>query len=291
MKVICIGNVTYDITIRFDGFPVENIKYRINERIECGGGPASNACYLLGKWGVNPYFAGIIGNDEYGNKIKREFDSVNVNTKYLEMKNDYNTTSSFIISNKKNGSRTTFAYKPSNFKLNNINDNFDVILIDGQEYQASFDLINNNPNAITIIDAGRSVDDVIKLAKMCKYVVCSKNFAEEVSGIKNNYQLMYEKLEQEFKGIIVVTLESEGSLVRIDGKLVVVPSIKVESTDSTGAGDLYHGAFTYGLIQGWDLLKIVKFSNIVGALSVTKVGSRFSVFPLEEVLKIYNESR
>ena len=81
MKVICIGNVTYDITIRFDGFPVENIKYRINERIECGGGPASNACYLLGKWGVNPYFAGIIGNDEYGNKIKKEFESVNVNTK------------------------------------------------------------------------------------------------------------------------------------------------------------------------------------------------------------------
>jgi len=291
MKTLCIGNVTYDITIPFDGYPVENTKYRVKERVECGGGPASNAAYLLGKWGIKPYFAGIIGNDEYGKQILKEFKSVNVDTTYLKVSDEYKTTSSFIINNKFTGSRTTFAYKPSDYKIEEINENFDVILLDGQEYEVTKKLLENNKDAITIIDAGRPVDTVIDLAKMCKYVVCSKTFAEGVSGIKDDYLTMYKKLEEIFKGTIVVTLEDKGSLVKINDNIMVIPSINVIATDSTGAGDLYHGAFTYGLIQGWDLLKIVKFSNITGALSVTKVGSRNSVYELNEVLKVYDESK
>jgi len=291
MKTLCIGNVTYDITIPFDGYPVENTKYRVKERVECGGGPASNAAYLLGKWGIKPYFAGIIGNDEYGKQILKEFKSVNVDTTYLKVSDEYKTTSSFIINNKFTGSRTTFAYKPSDYKIEEINENFDVILLDGQEYEVTKKLLENNKDAITIIDAGRPVDTVIELAKMCKYVVCSKTFAEGVSGIKDDYLTMYKKLEEIFKGTIVVTLEDKGSLVKINDNIMVIPSINVIATDSTGAGDLYHGAFTYGLIQGWDLLKIVKFSNITGALSVTKVGSRNSVYELNEVLKVYDESK
>jgi len=291
MKTLCIGNVTYDITIPFDGYPVENTKYRVKERVECGGGPASNAAYLLGKWGIKPYFAGIIGNDEYGKQILKEFKSVNVDTTYLKVSDEYKTTSSFIINNKFTGSRTTFAYKPSDYKIEEINEKFDVILLDGQEYEVTKKLLENNKDAITIIDAGRPVDTVIELAKMCKYVVCSKTFAEGVSGIKDDYLTMYKKLEEIFKGTIVVTLEDKGSLVKINDNIMVIPSINVIATDSTGAGDLYHGAFTYGLIQGWDLLKIVKFSNITGALSVTKVGSRNSVYELNEVLKVYDESK
>ena len=291
MKTLCIGNVTYDITIPFEGYPVENNKYRVNTRIECGGGPASNAAYLLGKWGINPYFAGIIGNDEYGKEILKEFESVKVDTTYLKVSDNYKTTSSFIINNKLNGSRTTFAYKPNDYKLDEINEKFDVILLDGQEYEVTKKLLENNKNSITIIDAGRPVETVIELAKMCKYVVCSKTFAEGVTNIKDDYVGMYKKLEELFTGIIVVTLEDKGSLVKIDGNIMVIPSINVIALDSTGAGDLYHGAFTYGIIQGWDLLKTVKFSNITGALSVTKVGSRNSVFTLDEVLKVYNESK
>ena len=48
MKILCIGHVAYDITVPLEEFPTENTKNRVNERIECGGGPASNAAYLLG---------------------------------------------------------------------------------------------------------------------------------------------------------------------------------------------------------------------------------------------------
>lgn len=262
MKVICIGNVTYDITIPFNGFIKENTKYRVKEKIECGGGPASNAAYLLGKWGIKPYFAGLIGNDEFGKKIIKEFEEANVNLKYLDVRGDYNTTTSIIINNQNNGSRTIIACKPENFKMNNIEDEFDIILVDGQEYETSYNLIKKS-KGISIIDAGRNTKEVIELAKICDYVVCSKSFGIELTGY-TDYTKMYEKLEETFKGIIVVTLE-------------------VKPVDTTGAGDFYHGAFVYGLIQKWDIEEIIKFSNIVGALSTLKVGTRNSVVSLEQI--------
>ena len=69
----------------------------------------------------------------------------------------------------------------------------------------------------------------------------------------------------------------------------MVPSIKVKSVDSTGAGDIYHGAFTYCIANGYDIITTMKMSNITGALSVTRVGGRFSIFTLEEVKAKYDE--
>src|SRR5690554_5449475 len=106
MKILCLGHAAYDITVPLDEYPDENTKNRVDTRVECGGGPASNAAYLLGKWGMDVYFAGVVGNDEYGRIIKQEFESVNVNTEYLELSSKYRTTSSFIVANKSNGSRT-----------------------------------------------------------------------------------------------------------------------------------------------------------------------------------------
>lgn len=282
MKVICIGNVTYDITMLVDDFPTENNKYRTREKIENGGGSAANACYLLGKWNVKPYFAGVIGRDEFGQKIIKEFKDSNVNTKYLKALEE-KTSLSFILSNKKNASRTIISYKNNRNKLGKIKEKFDVILLDGEEYEASLDLINNNSDAITIIDAGRCTDKVVGLAKKCKYLVCSKNFAYSLTEI-DNYELMYEKLEHIFKNIVVVTLGKEGTLVRIDGEIIVVPSINVDAVDETGAGDAFHAGFVYGLLQNWDLLKIVEFSNKAGAYATTKMGTKNS---LEEVFYGY----
>ena len=85
LKVLCLGHISYDIIFPLKGFIEENKKIRIKEKIECGGGPASNAAYLLGKWGIETYIAGVVGNDLYGNEIKNEFEISNVNTKYLEI--------------------------------------------------------------------------------------------------------------------------------------------------------------------------------------------------------------
>ncbi len=297
MKVICIGNVAYDITIPVNGFPKENTKNRVSKRIECGGGPASNAAYLLGKWGVDVSFAGVLGGDEFGKRIIEEFKEVNVNIDFLQIDQNSKTTASFIIANKENGSRTVLSYREPKMELDDIQLDFapDIILIDGQEEIVSKKIIAKYPDAISVIDAGRATEKVINLCKQVDYVVCSKRFAEEVSGLKVDYRVpqtlvsIYHHLKKQFPGEVVITLEDKGSLYRKENEIRVMPSLKVKAVDSTGAGDIFHGAFIYGLTKKWDLEKICKLSNIAGALSVTRLGGRKSVFCKEEIKAIWDE--
>lgn len=297
MKILCIGHASYDITFPVEEFIKENTKNRVNEKVECGGGPASNAAYLLGKYGMETYFMGLVGNDFYGKKIKQELESVGVNTKYLLMNDDYSTTASTIIANKSNGSRTVLTYKSNTYKypVTDIDFTPDIILVDGQEIEESNYIIDKYPNAITIIDAGRSTDEIINLSKKVNYVVCSKDFAEKCSNMIIDYDNketlveVYQKLEEIFDGTIVATLEAKGCLYKYNNFIKIMPSISVKAVDSTGAGDLFHGAFTYSVANNYSFEDTLKISNIVGALSVTKVGGRFSVPSKEEVAKYYED--
>lgn len=298
-KILCLGHASYDITIPMDKYPTENIKYRVLNRIECGGGPASNAAYLLGKWGMNTYFSGVLGNDIYGKRIKKEFENVGVDTRYIELSKKYKTTNSFIIVNKKNASRTIFAYRDKSMKMENTNIRIkpDYALFDGEDFEIATKVIKNNPDCITILDAGRAKYSTIKLGKMVNYLVASKNFAEDFTGVKINYKdynslvKVYNLLEKDFTANIVITLESHGCLYKIDGKVKIMPGYKVKAIDTTGAGDIFHGAFVYALAKGYSYEDILRIANITGALSTTKIGGRYSIPDINEVLSIYEKSK
>lgn len=297
MKIMCIGNAAYDVTLPVDHFPMENKKVRLEKgRVECGGGSASNCAYLLAKWGIETYFAGVVGDDFYGSKIREEFENIGVNTKYLETKKGVPTTTSFIIANTTVGTRTIMTNKDKNVVMTKreIDDDFDYIFLDGYDKKFAIDVMKRNPKAVKIIDAGSLKENTVELAHMVDYIVCSKDFAEEYTKKKIDYNDMktlieiYEDLKKDFTQEIVITLEDKGCFTYSDG-YKLVPSIKVEPLDSTGAGDIYHGAFTYCLIKGYDIVKTMKMANIAGALSVTRLGGRYSIFSLEEVQKKYDE--
>lgn len=298
MRIICIGNAAYDVTLPLNHFPIENRKTRLeNGRIECGGGSASNCAYLLAKWGLETYFGGFVGDDYYGNKIIEEFENIGVNTKYLEKKPNFTTTTSYIIANTSVGSRTILTDKSKATGVDEnieVDDEFDIILLDGYEKDFAKKVIAKNPKAIKIIDAGSLREGTVELAHMVDYIVCSKDFAEDFCNKKVDYNDMktlieiYEDMKKEFSQKIIITLEDKGCFT-YEGGYKMVPSIKVDSVDSTGAGDIYHGAFTYCIANGYDLIKTMKMSNIAGALSVTRVGGRYSIFTLDEVKSKYDE--
>ena len=297
MQILCLGHITYDITFPVTSYPKENTKTRLFEKTECAGGPASIAAFLLGKWGQKVSIAGLIGNDNYGNKIKKEFVLNHVDTSYLTLAPKTETSHAFILANRSNGTRTIFSYVSKTDKLKPfvLEKTPDILLIDGHEYEASKHLLETYPHMISIIDAGRSKKEVIELAKKCTYAVCSKEFAEYVTGYKfdfnNKLSLLkiYKKMTEIFKGIIVITLEEKGCLYSLNGQIKLMPSIKVKTIDSTGAGDIFHGAFTYGIAEGFEFEKVIKYASIAGALSVTKIGGYKSIPSLEEMTAVYDE--
>lgn len=296
MRAICIGQAAYDITLPVDHFPIENKKMRSQDKIECSGGSACNCAYLLAKWGIDTYFAGVVGDDYYGNKIKKELDEIGVNTKYLELNKSYQTTSSYIIANTTIGSRTIITNRPKELILEpiEVTENFDVILLDGYERSFSNKIINDNPNAIKIIDAGSLKEATIELARKVDYIVCSKDFAEDYTRKNVDYNdltslvVIYNILKKDFKNNIIITLEDKGCFVYDDG-YKLVPTLKAKAVDTTGAGDIFHGAFTYAIANKFDMIKTLKYANIAGSLSVRKMGGQLSIPTLDEVRRKYNE--
>ena len=298
MKVLCIGHSSWDITVPVDDYPTENTKYRYSEKYAAGGGPASNAAYLLGKWGVDTVIATSIGSDDFGTKIKKEFQEVNVATEYIETSYEKDTSFSFILVNKKNGSRTVFNVATEHPPLKKLNYEFtpDIIFTDGHDYGASQNALSKYPHAITVIDAGRVTQELLELCKYTRYIVCSKGFAETVTNLKfdfNNPQSLvnvYTKLQNKYPNAnIVVTLEEHGALYQVDNQIKIMPGLKCNAVDTTGAGDIFHGAFVYGLANNFDMEKIITLANIAGGLSVQKMGSRLSVPNLSEVLDYYTQ--
>ncbi len=296
-KVLCVGQSAYDITLPLDHYPIENKKVKVPFKVECGGGSSSNCAFLLSKWGVDTAFAGIIGNDHYGNNILDEYISVGIDTKYLQISNRFPTTSSYIIANTSIGSRTIITNRDKDIHMSMVSvleNEFDYIIFDGYEKEFALEVIKKNPNAITVLDAGSVKEATVELAYLVDYLICSHDFAIEFSKVDINYddietiKRAYDELEKEFKHHIIITLESYGCFTKIDGEYKLIPFIKVTPVDSTGAGDIYHGAFLYGLTQGFDLEKTMRFANITGALSCLKIGSRLSIPELDDVQKAYD---
>ena len=296
MKVLCIGHTSWDISCPVDSYPLENTKYRMAEKICCGGGPASNAAYLLGKWGIDTTIATVVGSDSFGDKIKKEFQSVNIKDDYIETAFDKDTSLSFILINKANGSRTVFNVATERVPLKKYTYDFtpDIIFTDGHDYSAMQNAVNNFPRAIKIIDAGRVTPELLELCKYMNYIVCSKGFAETVSGVKIDYNNsnslvnVYTALKNKYPSAnIIVTLEDMGALYMVNDEIKIMPGLKLKAVDTTGAGDIFHGAFTYCIANNYDLETAITISNITAGLSVTKIGGRLSIPALSEVLDYY----
>ena len=71
----------------------------------------------------------------------------------------------------------------------------------------------------------------------------------------------------------------------------MMSGIKVNANDTTGAGDIFHGAFAYGIAKKLPLEKCLKISNIAAGVSVKTLGSSISIPDVEEVYKIYEKNR
>ncbi len=296
MKILCIGRPAYDITLPLDSFPQENTKTKCYKKFECGGGSASNCAYLLGKWNQEVSFSGVLGNDAYGKKIIKEFESKKVDITNINVI-DIETPIGYIISNMNEGTRTIITYNSSYPELEfNENMTADYILIDGYYPETVKKVFEHNPQAIKIMDAGKLDEENYELAKLVDYVVCSKTFAEGVSGIEivinnsKNLKKIFKIMEEKFPGKIIVTLEEDGCMYK-DNDIKVIPTIPVVPVDTTGAGDIFHGAFVYAISNKYSLKDSLILSNITATLSCKKIGSRQSVPEIEEVLTIFNQQK
>jgi sulfofructose kinase len=301
VKVLCIGHAAYDLFLYMDSFVKENQKYVVNDFIESGGGPAANAAFVLGFWGVETTFAGLVGDDFYGQTNIDDFKRVGINIESLEIREGYNTPLSIILVNKKNGSRTIInrsqAYAQMNVsKLKLAALKPDVLLFDGHEKAASLLALKTFPRAISILDAGSLRKTTEILLGKVDYPVCSASFALSYSVLphlntKKNQQSCLNKIYEHNKKQAIVTLGKKGLIYWEAGRVVHLPAWPVKAVDTTAAGDIFHGAFAYGILNKMPLVEALRFSSITAALAVNKKGGKTSIPSLKEVERVFFNSQ
>jgi sulfofructose kinase len=295
MDALCVGHAAWDLSVFLPGYPAENSKSEIQTLLECGGGPAANAAGLLSRWGVPCALGVLVGDDAYGERIAREQADAGTDTTLLQRSAGSPTPVSLILVNERNGSRTIinrkapredaplrFASKPEWSPTPR------VLLFDGHELQASLEAMAWFPDARTILDAGSLRPGTRELARHVDYLVCSEKFACEFSGVPDlvtaeHQAAAVDALHRGNGHPVVVTCGERGVLYGTGGCVERLPALSVPVRDTTGAGDIFHGAFAYAVLQGLPWRETLRLAVAAASLSVTVRGGRSSIPSLEKV--------
>jgi sugar/nucleoside kinase (ribokinase family) len=293
VDVLCIGHASFDLTICVDSFPIENSKYETQELLEGGGGPAANAAYLLAAWGARCAFAGVIGDDAYGRRIREEFHAVGADVSFLESRPNHATPVSILLVNKQNGSRTIVTRKATASPLRLEESALKpfapkVLLFDGHELPASLAALRAFPDAISILDAGSWREGTSSLAGAVDYLAASDSFALQAAGLSDlrddgARRACVRRLRDCYQTAVIVTLGEHGLIADDGGGFFYLPAHPAAAVDTTAAGDVFHGAFAYCVERSLPFLDCVRFASTAASLSVRVAGGRSSIPSLKRV--------
>jgi sulfofructose kinase len=301
LDVLCVGHAAYDLFFYLERFPLENSKTETSVSMESGGGPAANAAYLLSQWGARCAFAGVVGDDYYGQQILAEFKSIGTATSLLEIRSDFPTPLSLILVNQQTGSRTVvnrkIVYAPLRLESGALAGlSPKILLFDGHELEASLAALSAFPDAITLLDAGSAREGTLALADKVTYLLASERFALQATELANLasaelQQTCLSILRRRFGTTTVVTLGERG-LILHDGKCCdQLPAFPASPVDTTAAGDIFHGAFAYGVLTEQPLWENLRFASMAASLSVELPGGRKSIPPIARVKEALAHAR
>lgn len=294
MRVFGLGQCSLDYIAVVSKYPQEDTKEEALELTIQGGGPVATALVSLSRLGVKTTFAGMVSDDPAGVEIIKGLRTEGVDTRGLRIKKGGSSQTAFIIVSPR-GLRTIIWRRPDVPELDpkdvkaSLIKGADFILLDGLMMKASLKAaaVAKRFNIPVMLDAGRPREGMIELAGLSDYIVCSEEFAK---GLKLTPKETLLKLSSLGPKAATVTLGKKGSITRSDGKTFVQDAFKVNAVDTTGAGDVFHGGYIWGLLNGWDIKRTVKFASAFAALKCLKPGGRGGIPPLRRTLDFLKKS-
>lgn len=285
--VLCVGHASYDIIAYTAGYPAENSKAEVGCMVESGGGPAANAAYLLSYWGANCALAAMIGSDDYATRISKEFSRVDTDLSLTCFSAACRTPVSIILVNTENGSRTIVNRKTPGcaLELDNavlLQNKPSLLLLDGHELGASLQAISAFPEAITVLDAGSRREGTEKLAGIVNHLVCSERFALQMTDLpdldsQQRRDDCLRALRDISAGTVTVTMGDRGLIYDCGSGPRSLPAYPANAVDTTAAGDIFHGAFAYGIFIGMHFEQSLELASMAASLSVGVAGGRTSI--------------
>ena len=296
-KIVGIGACVMDTLITLPTFPKEDTKLRASRTVTAGGGPVGTGLVAVSKLGEKASYIGVLSDDNGGKFLKKDFKKYGVSTKNIQILPDYQSFTSVVWLNEKNGTRTC-VFDKGNLPALTLDEaqkeaiiKADLLMVDGNELSAAVEgaKLARQHGTKVLYDAGGMYDGVEELLKLTDILIPSLEFSLVHTGCitaLSAAQKLYDMYKPE---VVVITCGKDGGIL-FDGKnSVEYPIYPAKVVDSNGAGDVFHGAFAVGVVKGYDYEKCCHFASAVSAIKCMGVGARESAPDFKTVKEYMKE--
>ena len=255
-----------------------------------GGGNTGTALTTASRLGAKTAYIGQFGRDEYSSFLLDEFEKEGVDFQHVIFQDGCQPPISFIHVDKKTGERhiarywSEFMINPNNLDRAIIED-CKILFLDHYYTEAGISAAKWSKESCgtIVVDAERLTSGFDAILKLADTIIASNTFSSEQTGVSDP-EKGAKFLQEKFGSVVVVTAGEKGAFCNTEDDTLYQPSFHVQVVDTTGAGDVFHGAFMVGLLKNWPLQKVLEFSAAVAALKCRGLGGRAMIPNRQEVL-------
>lgn len=289
--VCALGCVCWDYVGIVEEYPDLDEKALLTELIQMGGGLSGTAMSAVAALGGQAKIFGRMGDDEYGQKILQAFLKEGVDPSGIEILPGLTSQFAFCIAHRATGRRTIF-WKPGTYRRMAPGEvdlpalcDCRCLLIDHHHVLAATEAGQYaRAHGVPVVgDIERLQPGAEEFVAACDYPIVPRGFARDFTG-ETDLRRAADKLLALGPQVVIITQGEEGVTAFLPQGELHQPAFQVEPiVDTTGAGDVFHGAFAYGIALGHELEQALAFAAASAALSCRALGGRGALPDMDQV--------
>ena len=246
---IGLGFCSNDYLAVLPEIPIDH-KLQMLEHLVQGGGPAATAAVAAARLGVTASFVGVVGDDDPGKRIIRDFEAEHVATDGIVIRRGSESAIAYCWIEQSTGKRsvawtrgTLQELQAEEVDLEAVR-NAKVLHIDGHNPRAALAAVKEarKHGVIVNFDAGTLRDGVPELLPYVTILIASEKFAVQYANDSDMERALL-KLGEIGAPVTGLTMGDRGSLILDNGQIRHCPAFPITPVDTTGAGDVFHAAF------------------------------------------------
>jgi sugar/nucleoside kinase (ribokinase family) len=288
-----IGENATDIVLRLRQFPTRDGKTDTISREMRLGGQVATAVFAAAKWGLRTRYVGAIGSDTGGALHLQELRNAGVDTQ-LQRFPDAESRLSYILVEDPTGSRAVLCHRDPRVQLK---PGFlkkawfqraRLVHVDGENPEASRMAASwaREAGAKVMCDLDQYREELRFVLPQIDYPVLSLGVLEELGDSNDPLSALPVIRARYGCKWVSATLGEQGALAWDGARFFYAPAYRINVVDTTGAGDLFHAGFAYGLLQGWDVQKILAFGCAAAGLNCAAPGARGGIGTVRQIAKL-----
>ena len=292
--VVGVGLNATDTLLLVPHFPEYAGKVPFTEEVMSPGGQVASAIVACRRWGLRTKYIGTVGDDERGTIQLRSLLDEGINIDHVQLRPGCPNQSAYIIVDQRTGERTVFWRRDDSLRINPSQiapeqiTSARLLHIDGHdtaavEHAARIAHDAGMPVTVDVDTIYHGFDHVLQHVD---YLIASSEFPVQWTNERDPFRAL-ELIQKEYGlRVAAMTLGAYGALAYSEGRFCYSPAFVVNCVDTTGAGDIFHGAFCYGVLERFSLETCLEFSNAMAALNCTVLGARGGIAGIDAAQRL-----